>query len=177
MTHPYTQGYFQHGEGSNYQGYEDGKQFELRAEALRDRFSPKSVLDVGCARGFLVGHLRGMGIDARGVDISEWATGSVPPDGLGKHLKTADVTKGLPYKDGEFDLVTSQDFLEHIEEKHVDALIAELLRVGKRQFHIVTTPEYTMHGDETHVCMRPLEWWQAKFPVAPGIVIETFRAV
>ncbi len=177
MTHPYSEGYFQRGEGSNYKGYEDGRQFEIRAETIRDRFHPISVLDVGCARGFLVGHLRKMGIDAHGVDISEWATGSVPPQSLGKFLKTVDVTKGLPYKNGEFDLVMSQDFLEHIDEKEVPKLINEMLRVGKRQFHIITTPEYTMYGDETHVCMRSLEWWQQKFPKSDNIVIETFRSV
>ena len=177
MSHPYTEGYFQKGEGSNYRGYEDGKQFEMRAEAIRDRFHPTSLLDVGCARGFVVNHLRVMGVDAKGIDISEWAVGSVPPDGLGKHLTAADVTKGLPYSDGQFDLVTSMDFLEHIEEKDVDALIAEMLRVGRRQFHVITTPEYTMYGDETHVCMKPLEWWKAKFPASPDVVIETVRPV
>lgn len=177
MSHPYTEGYFQRGEGSNYRGYEDGKQFEMRAESIRDCFQPKSVLDVGCARGFIVNHLRKMGIDAQGVDISEWATGSVPPDGLGQHLKTADVTKGLPFKDGEFDLVTSMDFLEHIEEKDVPGLVKEMLRVGRRQFHVVTTPEYTMYGDETHVCMKPLEWWIEQFKGSPDVVIETVRPV
>lgn len=177
MSHPYTQGYFTAKEGSNYSAYEDGKQFELRAEAIRDRFQPKSVLDVGCARGFLVGHLRKMGVDAKGVDISEWAVGSVPPDGLGAHLKCADVTKGLPYADGEFDLVTSMDFLEHIEEKDVTFLIAEMLRVGRRQFHVITTLDYTMWGDETHVCMRTLDWWKEMFPPSPDIVIEDIRPV
>ncbi len=177
MTHPYTKGYFTNKEGSNYSAYEDGKQFEIRAETIRDRFQPTSVLDVGCARGFLVGHLRAMGINANGIDISDWAVGSVPPDGLGSFLTCADVTKGLPYKDGEFDLVISQDFLEHIDEKAIPALIKEMTRVGKRQFHIITTPEYTMYGDETHVCMKPLDWWREQFKDSPDVVLETIRAV
>lgn len=41
---------------------------------------PRTVLDVGCAKGFLVEALRDRGVDAYGLDVSEYAIGQARDD-------------------------------------------------------------------------------------------------
>src|SRR2546430_12388218 len=54
--------------------------FGHAAEEIITRLEPRTVLDVGCAKGFLVECLRDRGIDAYGLDISEYAIKDVRPD-------------------------------------------------------------------------------------------------
>jgi len=44
-----------------------------RAEFIKEKFQPKIVLDVGCAYGELVKGLNDIGVEAYGVDGSEFA--------------------------------------------------------------------------------------------------------
>src|SRR6187551_3121714 len=54
--------------------------FRAFAATLVDRYHPMRVLDVGCAKGFLVENLRDYGVDAFGVDNSEYAISEVRED-------------------------------------------------------------------------------------------------
>lgn len=160
MTNPYTKGYFEDAEGSHYHGYEDWPQFKARAEWIKKTYNPKSVLEIGAAKGFLVKHLRDLGIEADGVDISEYAAGK-----SGGLVKARDITRGM--EDWvRYDLVVSFDMLEHIEGgKDLGTLLASL-QTARQQFHMITTTEYDFGGDHTHVSMHPLEWWEERFEKA-----------
>src|SRR5919109_521312 len=50
------------------------------ADEIIARLKPRRVLDVGCAKGFLVECLRDRGVEAYGFDVSEYALGEVRPD-------------------------------------------------------------------------------------------------
>src|SRR5215469_3567995 len=54
--------------------------FSRIAEEIVRRLKPRRVLDVGCAKGFLVECLRDRGIEAFGFDISEYAISEVRHD-------------------------------------------------------------------------------------------------
>ena len=54
--------------------------FRATAEFIEKTIQPGRVLDAGCAKGFLVEALRDRGIEAFGVDISEYAISEVRPD-------------------------------------------------------------------------------------------------
>lgn len=43
------------------------------AQKIVDDLHPKTVLDAGCAMGHLVAALRDLGVEAYGVDVSEYA--------------------------------------------------------------------------------------------------------
>lgn len=71
--------------------------------------SEDTVLDFGCARGYLVRVLRSWGYDAWGVDVSSWAVGEgADPD-------------AKPYLSTEFQLdcydwLVAKDVLEHVPD-------------------------------------------------------------
>src|SRR5437868_9639087 len=50
------------------------------ADEIISRVNPRTVLDVGCAKGFLVECLRDRGVDAFGFDISDYAIGEIRSD-------------------------------------------------------------------------------------------------
>lgn len=114
--------------------------FAARARARRhERFFaptrlPESarVLDVGCGR---LG-LRALepGLDITGVDLA------ARPDYPGPFVR-ADASAGLPFADGEFDLVYCSSVIEHVPPPRRAAFAAEVRRVGRGWF--VQTPAYS----------------------------------
>lgn len=61
-------GFFE--EGNSAEGHRD---FVKEAQTIASIPGLRNVLDVGCAKGFLVKALRNLGIQAYGIDISEYA--------------------------------------------------------------------------------------------------------
>jgi SAM-dependent methyltransferase len=103
--------------------------FEEEAKRLKRMFSPSSVLDIGCAKGFLVLVLRNLGIESHGVDISEYAL-SQAPEHVRPYLMMVDLdSESLPYPDARFDLVTAYSVLELLES--LPNVLNEICRVTR----------------------------------------------
>lgn len=153
---PYTKGYFEDAQGSHYKGYKDWPQFKQRAEWIKKTYNPKSVYELGAAKGFLLKHLKALGIDAFGCDISEYATqqAAVPVTLVDVATTSLNLAK--------YDLVVSFDFLEHIKEDDLNTVFTNL-KSAKNQFHMITTSEYDFGGDDTHFTSKPRGWWVEKF--------------
>jgi len=101
--------------------------FATIARALVETFKPKKVLDVGCAKGYLVYALREMGVEAWGVDISEYAI-SHGPENVKEFLSNVDVDfEELPFQPETFDLVTALECVEHLQNSN--HFISEVKRV------------------------------------------------
>lgn len=146
---------------SNYTAYVDTHIFDQIAQRIVELFKPKSVLDYGCAKGFVVKHLRERGIDARGVDLSEYAISKADPSVKPFVSTDLDLTR---FKDDEFDLVVSFDVLEHISEADLPDLIAEFARIARRQYHAITCgPQSPNDRDVTHRTLKPFGWWRDLF--------------
>lgn len=125
------------GEGaiSAYKGYtEEGLAgiFPPLAELLKATFRPKSALDCGCAKGYLVKSLRGLGIKAHGQDISAYAIDCAPSE-VKPYLVAGSITE-LKFGRESFDLVISTDTLEHLTMSQIGSALREMKRVGKRYF-------------------------------------------
>jgi 2-polyprenyl-3-methyl-5-hydroxy-6-metoxy-1,4-benzoquinol methylase len=113
------------------------------AKDLVGRFSleGKKVLDIGCAKGFLVEDLRFLGVKAFGVDVSTYALSKANPD-ISSYLELADVRNKLQdYKDKEFDLVVSMNVLCCFSDKELTDLTIQLNRISMNQFHIINENE------------------------------------
>ncbi len=101
--------------------------FQIVSLAVKARFNPRRVLDVGCAKGFLVKAFREVGVEAWGVDISEYALSSAPED-VRTYLYRADLNQDiLPFGDEYFDFVTFLGTIECLDD-HNNAL-REIRRV------------------------------------------------
>ena len=176
-TSYYDEAYFERGweRGTAYDNYSRGAlvspTYRELAEAIAFVFRPVRCLEVGCATGAIVRHLNDLGVEAHGVDVSEWA--------VSKKLHPNVVLAGaeeLPYPDDHFDLVFSSHSLEHVPENSIDHAFDEMDRVamsGAVQFHlhpIVGTYPYdydhalaisNLKKDPTHNVLEPLDWWAA----------------
>ncbi len=104
------------------------------------------VLDLGCgALG-----LRGLEptLDITGVDLHE------RPGYPGPFVQ-ADAAQGLPFADGEFDLVYCSSVIEHVPPARRGAFAAELRRVGRGW--LVQTPAYSFPL-EPHSLLPFAQW-------------------
>ena len=106
-TYGYTNGY----------RYEDYKQyFDNIARFFAEKYQPKSVLDIGCAKGYLVKSFLDLGINAYGVDISAYAINSSLPE-VRSRLKLCDIEQEkLPFNDNSFDVVIMTEVIEHLKK-------------------------------------------------------------
>jgi len=110
--------------------YADIGEFQQVAELSQELFAPKRVLDVGCAKGFQVGALHSRGIEAWGIDISEYAV-EAAPTGISTWLKVGTCTD-IAFPAQYFDLVLVLETLEHVPPIDVSKTMRELRRVARR---------------------------------------------
>lgn len=120
---------------------------------VRD-LQPKSALDAGCAIGLLVEQLLDRGVDASGVDISDYANEQMP-DEVRDHCWVASLTEPIGR---HFDLVTCVEVVEHMPPSDVRAAIANLCNAADRV--LLSSSPYD-YGEPTHLNVQPPEYWSA----------------
>jgi SAM-dependent methyltransferase len=129
--------------------------FEKVADSIVREFHPASVLDAGCAMGFLVEALRKRGVEAYGIDISEYAISKVH-DSVAEHCRVASLAEPL---DRRYDLITCIEVVEHIPPEETEAVIANLCAATDRLLLSTTPQDY---AEATHLNVRPPEDWSAR---------------
>lgn len=126
-------------------------------ELLRERFSVRSFLDVGCG----VGHAMAFMASRPGVDDVLGLEGSekvlvhhVLPGRALRHDLTARYVRA---EGGVFDMVWCCELAEHLDECYAPELVATLSRnAGKVLAFCAATPGW---GGHHHVNCRPPEYW------------------
>lgn len=133
-----------------------------------------TVLDFGCARGYVVRAFRELNYVAYGYDISKWAIENA--DVAMQHRLSSD----WPKKSRKYDWVIAKDVLEHV--RNLSGTIDLLKSVAKRGIFAVVplahsksydVPEYEL--DVTHVHRRSLQWWVGHFHQAGWSVEGRYR--
>lgn len=167
MTNPFDETYFMDGVKSGKSNYENYSWMPERTLAFARRYvdhigirPQHSILEIGCARGFLVKALRQMYFDVWGYDISEWAIKNCDPEVQSR-------VHGIVVHD-EYDHIISKDCLEHVPEKELEKLVDKMISLARASILIIVPLSSEVGGsyvrtednmDATHVIRWPLEKW------------------
>jgi ubiquinone/menaquinone biosynthesis C-methylase UbiE len=131
ISREYGQMYFDGPREYGYGGYNyDGRWVPVAKDIIEHfKLKPGSkVLDVGCAKGFLVKDLLEHGIDAYGLDISEYAISNCEKEVIGRlQVGKAD---NLPFPDNSFDAVISINTIHNYDKKGVVKCLKEIQRLS-----------------------------------------------
>ncbi|MDD5472788.1 MAG: class I SAM-dependent methyltransferase [Candidatus Methanoperedens sp.] len=96
------------------------------------------LLDIGTAYGFFLKACES-GFETHGCDISPYAIVKAQKNSPKSNLIVCDISKGIPYGDDTFDVVTMFDVIEHIDK--YDELLQDVYRVMKPYgILVLTTP-------------------------------------
>jgi len=103
--------------------------------------SRSSLLDVGCAKGFMLHDLTELipGITVSGVDVSDYAIAHAM-DGIKSKLQVADA-RDLPFADNSFDVVISINTIHNLDRDDCAQALREIERVS-RQGSFITVDAY-----------------------------------
>jgi len=130
--------------------------FDRIAERIASEIQPASVLDAGCAFGFLVEGLRSRGIAAFGIDVSEHAIASVHPS-VRPYCSLGSITTPFPQR---YDLIVSIEVLEHMPP---DESRAALVNLCQSSDDILFSSTPFDKQEATHFNVQPPEYWAEQF--------------
>ena len=94
------------------------------------------VLDVGCAKGFMLHDLAELipGITVKGIDVSEYAIENAIED-MRSNVQVGDARK-LPFPDDSFDVVISINTIHNLDREDCGQALREIERVSKGKAYI-----------------------------------------
>jgi SAM-dependent methyltransferase len=123
------------------------------------------VLEIGCAKGFILYEFHLLGLEVVGLDASSYAISQSPSDIRDKLAVHSSAE--LPFADQAFDFVLAKEVLPHLEEANALTLVREIMRVGRASFlqiQCANTPESAdlmKRWDVTHQTIQSQDWWVA----------------
>ncbi|MBU1196523.1 MAG: class I SAM-dependent methyltransferase [Proteobacteria bacterium] len=169
---------------SGYGGYKYDGRWKAVAKKMHDFYSlpaDASILDIGCAKGFLLNDFKEFMPDCTvaGIDVSKYAIenamSSVKP-----FLEIASA-ENLPYPDNSFDLVISINSIHNLPIDRLKTALKEIQRVSRKHSYItidawrneterinlykwVLTAETMMHVDDWKKLFKEVGytgdyWW------------------
>ncbi len=139
-----------------YGGYRYDGRWRSVARRLKEHYGlseQSRVLDVGCAKGFLLHDLKEEvpGISVAGIDVSAYAIGEAM-DSIRPFVQVADA-RALPFPDRSFDLVLSINTIHNLELQDLFKSLLEIERVSRAHKFIVVDAYQTEEERE-----RILKW-------------------
>lgn len=142
-------------------------------------FPDDTVLDFGCAKGFMVKAFRHEGVKAYGVDVSSYAINNAPAE-IKKYIQLIQPGEIIPLlmdPRRRYDWFIAKDTLEHVEERDLHSQLLCLADVSEKGFAVIPLgdgrkyiiPDY--EKDVTHRIRQSTIWWVDAFEKA-GFEIE-----
>lgn len=157
-----------------YGGYRyDGRWRSVVRDLIKeyDIKSGMRILDIGCAKGFLIKDFKDHVPDLVlfGIDISEYAIKNCHPDVIGSVYQGN--ANNLLFPDNSFDLVISINTLHNLDRRELVMALQEIQRVSSKASYIVVDSYTTPHEKEV------FESWvlTAKFHDYPKGWLEVFQ--
>ena len=164
--------YFDGSREYGYGGYRYDGRWQSVARDIVAHFGLRKgdrILDIGCAKGFLVKDLLALGIDAYGLDISEYAVTGCEPEVVGRlHLGSAE---RLPFPDSSFSAAVAINSLHNLPRSRCAAALSEMQRIAPGN-GFVQVDSYLSPAEK-----ESFERWvlTAKFHDYPDGWLELFR--
>lgn len=165
MSEVYNREYYQHYDvGIDKVDYRDSiytKDFlEGIASHIVEDIHPATVLDAGCAMGHLVAALRDLGVEAYGIDVSEYAISQVRDD-IKPYCVVGSLTDPLPDTlPHKYDLVITIEVLEHLYAENGITAIRNLSQLSDTIIFSSTPDDFS---DPTHLNVQQREYWARLF--------------
>jgi SAM-dependent methyltransferase len=129
-------------DGTREQGY-GGFNYDGRWVAIAEDFvrhyglkTGDRVLEIGCAKGFLVKDLMRVcpGLEVFGIDVSDYAVMNCEPEVVGR-IHQGDA-RSLKFPDGSFDLAISINTIHNLERSDCITALKEMGRVSPKAGYI-----------------------------------------
>jgi len=131
----------------------------------------KSILDFGCAKGFLVKAFRILGREAMGTDISEYAITNCDP-AVKDYCDFPHMVLGKWSNHEYFDYCIAKDVLEHIPELEMQSTLISIRRQSHTLFAVIPLGKDGRYiaepnnCDVSHVTCKPIDWWVNQLQLA-----------
>ncbi len=138
-----------------------------------------TILDFGCAKGYMVKAFRLLNRRAFGVDISEYAISCVPED-MKLHVTLINSPNEIPLLPSPYDWIIAKDVFEHVRDSELKYLLEKLRPITHHLFAITPLGDGKRfldpreEKDISHQTRESLFWWRDRFdeagftPVALG---------
>lgn len=143
ISRKYAKEYFDGSREYGYGGYTYDGRWKPVAKDIKKFFNLKKgskLLDIGCAKGFLINDLIDIGIDSYGLEISEYAIQNSMQSTFGRiHLGNA---IQLPFPDNSFDCVVSINTIHNLTKSNCMKAIKEMVRVCKTNKIFIQVDSY-----------------------------------
>ena len=141
--------------------------FDNIARGIIAEYNPQTVLDAGCACGFLVGALRERGVQAYGVDISEYAISQADAS-IAEYVQVGSVTN-LPSR--HYDVIT---FIEVAEHLTADDGARAIKGITKKSDAVLFSSTPFDKEEPTHINVQPFPYWWQLFR-QNGFIVNTSK--
>ncbi|MEI8167856.1 MAG: methyltransferase domain-containing protein, partial [Chloroflexales bacterium] len=153
----YDKFYYATGCGLPYQRDEHWTTFFGRiADELVATINPPSMLDAGCALGLLVEQLRLRGVQAEGVDISEFAITNAP-EAVRPFVRVGSVAEPFGRR---YDLIICIEVLEHMSREDAERAVANFCAHSD---DVIFSSSPLDFKEATHFNVHPIEHWADLF--------------
>ena len=134
--------------------------YEGIADKIVEDIHPSTVLDVGCAVGYLVAALRDRGIEAYGIDVSEYAISHARED-IKHYCRVCSALESLPSDlPQRYDLVVTIEVAEHLYEEDGKTFVKNICIYSDNILFSSTPDDIT---EKTHFNVQQPEYWAKRF--------------
>ena len=138
--------------------YQDKTDWSIIARILVDNFGCQSVLELGCADGKLIRELMKKGVDALGIEVSEYAV-SKATTAIRKLIVNERIITGIDKITPGIDLVFSKHVLEHLVTTDIPVVFEKVFNILKVRGWFVNIIDLSGLHPEVHFSNLDRQKW------------------